>query len=194
MLNNDIYLKSGTWVKKKRKKFLTSFCWLGYLDILTQFACKRTRPVWHMFHHWGRKYINFNSQFAKLLVGNLWDNDITIYNTHTEVHRKTGRGLPDQILQYKHGLLMYKLVRNCIIEEEFVQMNFQATPNPRSILQNFIKNQYYSNLNVFHWDHNKTLNTIFIWLNSGLMCMPQMSDMIWLFQKLRFQSSCTYIE
>ena len=33
--------------------------------------------------------------------------EITIYHTHTEIHQMTKRALPDQMIQYKHALMMY---------------------------------------------------------------------------------------
>ena len=40
-------------------------------------------------------------------------NEITIFHTHTQIHNMTRRALPDQMMKYKHALLMYKLFRQC---------------------------------------------------------------------------------
>ena len=37
-------------------------------------------------------------------------NKINIYHTHTQIHQMTNRALPDQILKYKHALMMHKLL------------------------------------------------------------------------------------
>ena len=52
--------------------------------------------------------------------------------------------MPDQITNYKHSLLMYKLIRNCTPDDEFMFLNFQANQNPRMRHQNFIKMQNYN--------------------------------------------------
>ena len=45
-------------------------------------------------------------------------NAITIFHTHTQIHNMTKRALPDQMIKYKHALLMYKLLRHCTPETE----------------------------------------------------------------------------
>ena len=56
----------------------------------------------------------------------------------------TKRALPDQMLKYKHALMLYKLYRQCIPNEEFIGLNFQANLNQRLQYHNFIKRQNYS--------------------------------------------------
>ena len=53
------------------------------------------------------------------------------------------RAPPDKMCQYRHAILMFKLFRNVICENEFVQMNFQLYENDRHPKLKFIKNQKY---------------------------------------------------
>ena len=71
-------------------------------------------------------------------------NEITIYHTHTEIHQMTKRALPDQMVKYKHALMMYKLFRQCMPENEFIHLNFQANLNQRLQYHTFIKTQNYN--------------------------------------------------
>ena len=48
------------------------------------------------------------------------DYEITIFHTHTEIHQMTKRALPDQMILYKHALMMYKLFRQCTPDNEFM--------------------------------------------------------------------------
>ena len=70
-------------------------------------------------------------------------NDIKIFHTHTQIHSMTKRALPDQMIKYKHALMMYKLFRQCTPEPEFIQLNFQANLNQRQHYHTFVKNQNY---------------------------------------------------
>ena len=52
-------------------------------------------------------------------------NEITIYHTHTEIHRLSERALPEKMCLYRHAVIMYKLFNNIICENEFLHLNFQ---------------------------------------------------------------------
>ena len=71
-------------------------------------------------------------------------NDITIYHTHTEIHQMTKRALPDQMIRYKDALMMYNLFRNCMPDNEFMHLNFQANLNQRIQHHTFLKRQNYT--------------------------------------------------
>ena len=71
-------------------------------------------------------------------------NEITIYHTHAEINPMTKRALPDQMIQCKHALLMFKLLRQCTPDNEFVHLNFQANLNQRLQYHNFLKIQNYA--------------------------------------------------
>ena len=71
-------------------------------------------------------------------------NEITIFHKHTQIHNMTSRALPDQMIRYKHALMLYRLMRQCTPTEEFIQLNFQANLNQRLQSHNFIKSQNYS--------------------------------------------------
>ena len=68
---------------------------------------------------------------------------ITIYHTHTQIHTHANRALPDQMLNYKHTITMFKLFNHCQPETEFVQMNFQLNQNLRLNHANFFTRQNY---------------------------------------------------
>ena len=70
-------------------------------------------------------------------------NNIKIFHTHTEIHKMTKRALPDQMIKYKHALMMYKLLRNCMPDNEFMHLNFQANLNPRLQHHSFLRRQNY---------------------------------------------------
>ena len=108
--------------------------------------------VWHLPERTTaqNKMIKFASANALRII----TNEITIYHTHTEIHRMTNRALPDQMIQYKHALMMYKLFRQCTPDVEFINLNFQANLNQRIQHHNFIKIQNY---NV---GHNILLNRL----------------------------------
>ena len=84
--------------------------------------------------------IKFESANALRIISN----EITIYHTHTEIHQMTKRALPDQMVKYKHALMMYKLFRQCMPENEFIHLNFQANLNQRQQYHTFIKTQNYN--------------------------------------------------
>ena len=71
-------------------------------------------------------------------------NEITIFHTHTQIHTMTNRAMPDQMIKYKHSLMLHKLMRQCTPDEEFIQLNFQANQNQRQQFYNFTKIQNYS--------------------------------------------------
>ena len=71
-------------------------------------------------------------------------NEITIYHTHPQIHAIAGRALPDQMIKYKHALMLYKLIMQCSPSEEFIYLNFQANLNERQQHHNFIKIQNYT--------------------------------------------------
>ena len=71
------------------------------------------------------------------------DKNLTIFNTHTKIHTMANRALPDQILNYKHAITMFKLFKQCQPETEFVQINFQLNQNQRLNHANFFKRQNY---------------------------------------------------
>ena len=83
-------------------------------------------------------------KFASANALRIITSEITIYNTHTEIHQMTKRALPDQMIQYKHALMMYKLIKQCIPDNEFMHMNFQANSNQRLQHHTFMKIQNYN--------------------------------------------------
>ena len=75
--------------------------------------------------------------------------NLTIFHTHTQIHSLSARALPDQILNYKHAIMMFKLFNNCQPENEFVQMNFQYNQSQRIKHSNFfIRQNYDSGKNI----------------------------------------------
>ena len=71
------------------------------------------------------------------------DNSLTIFNTHTQIHKSADRALLDQMLSYKHALLMHQLFNSCQPDLEFMHLNFQLNQNPRLQKANFFNRQNY---------------------------------------------------
>ena len=71
------------------------------------------------------------------------DKTLTIFDTHTHIHSISGRALPDQMINYKHAIQMYKLFNQCQPDSEFMHMNFQFNQNPRIKHANFFTRQNY---------------------------------------------------
>ena len=65
----------------------------------------------------------------------------TIMNTHTEIHNLAKRALPAKMCMYKHAIMMYKLMKCELCEDEFLQLNFQLNHNARLPRMNFLKRQ-----------------------------------------------------
>ena len=68
---------------------------------------------------------------------------LTIFHTHTYIHSISNRALPDQMLNYKHAISMYKLFNHCQPETEFIHMNFQYNQNQQINHANFFQRQNY---------------------------------------------------
>ena len=85
--------------------------------------------IWHLP---GRSISqNKKLKFASANALRSLDRNMTIYNTHTQIHSNAKRALPDQMLNYKHALTMHKLFNTCQPEQEFINLNFQLNMNPR---------------------------------------------------------------
>ena len=65
------------------------------------------------------------------------------FDTHTLIHKTANRALPDQMINYKQAIMMYKLFNTCQPELEFVNLNFQLNQNPRIKHANFFTRQNY---------------------------------------------------
>ena len=98
--------------------------------------------VWHLPDRTTaqNKMIKLASANALRIISN----EITIYHTHTEIHKMTKRAMPDQIIQYKHALMMYNLFRKCVPDNEFIHLNFQANQNQRLQHHAFLRRQNYN--------------------------------------------------
>ena len=91
--------------------------------------------VWHLPERTDaqNKMIKYASANALRII----TNEITIFNTNTEIHQITRRALPDQMIQYKHALMMYKLLRNCIPDNEFMH---PSQSQPETTTPQFFEN------------------------------------------------------
>ena len=98
--------------------------------------------VWHLPERTvaQNKMLKYASANALRII----TNEITIFHTHTQIHNMTRRALPDQMMKYKHALLMYKLFRQCTPETEFIQLNFQANLSQRQLHHSFVRTQNYT--------------------------------------------------
>ena len=68
---------------------------------------------------------------------------VTVYSTHSEIHRLSERALPEKMCLYRHAVIMYKLFNNIICENEFLHLNFQLYDNERGLNLVFMKNQQF---------------------------------------------------
>ena len=63
--------------------------------------------------------------------------------THTDIHAQSKRALPENMCMYKHALMLYKLLRNDLCDNELMHLNFQIADNERSTKMGFFKRQKY---------------------------------------------------
>ena len=69
--------------------------------------------------------------------------DVTILSTHSEIHKMADRATPMKMCQYRHAIMLYKMFKSIICENEFIQMNFQLFDNERNPKIVFTRNQTY---------------------------------------------------
>ena len=60
-----------------------------------------------------------------------------------EIHSLAKRAMPENMCMYKHALMLHKLLRNSLCDDEMMYLNFQIADNRRSTKFKFIKNQKY---------------------------------------------------
>ena len=63
--------------------------------------------------------------------------------THTEIHNLAKRALPENVCIYRHAIILYKLMRNELCDNELMWLNFQIVDNARSLTWSFITRQTY---------------------------------------------------
>ena len=63
--------------------------------------------------------------------------------THTDIHAQAKRALPEKMCLYKHALILYKLLRHDMCDDEMMHLNFQIADNERSTKMSFFKRQKY---------------------------------------------------
>ena len=63
--------------------------------------------------------------------------------THTEIHSLAKRALPEDLCKYRHAILLNKLMRNELCDNELMWLNFQIVDNARSQRWSFITRQNY---------------------------------------------------
>ena len=63
--------------------------------------------------------------------------------THTDIHTQAKRALPENMCMYKHALMLYKLLRRDLCDNEMMHLNFQIADNERSTKMSFFKRQKY---------------------------------------------------
>ena len=97
--------------------------------------------VWHLP---GRSLTqNKKLKFASVNTIRSCDRSISIFETHTHIHKSASQALPDQMIYYKQAITMFKLFQTCQPEQEFVHLNFQLNQNPRIHHANFSSMQNY---------------------------------------------------
>ena len=97
--------------------------------------------VWHLPSRTQSQ--NKKLKFASANAIRSCNNSLTIFNTHTQIHKSANRALPDQMINYKHAITLYKLFKTCQPEEEFVYLNFQLNQNTRILHLNFFDRHKY---------------------------------------------------
>ena len=71
--------------------------------------------------------------------------------THTDIHAQAKRALPESMCMYKHALMLYKLLRSNLCDDEMMHLNFQIVDNERSTKMSFFKRQKYDvGKNILH--------------------------------------------
>ena len=78
--------------------------------------------------------LNKSLKFASANALKLCLPRITIMNTHTEIHYLAKRVLPANVCLYKHAIMIYKLMKDELCEDEFVQLNFKLVGNARGLI------------------------------------------------------------
>ena len=63
--------------------------------------------------------------------------------THTEIHSQAKRALPENMCMYRHAIMLYKLMRKDLCDNELMWLNFQIIDNARSQRWSFITRQNY---------------------------------------------------
>ena len=63
--------------------------------------------------------------------------------SHTEIHNLAKRALPENMCLYKHALMIHKMLRNDLCDDEMRNLNFQLADNERATKLNFIRIQKY---------------------------------------------------
>ena len=97
--------------------------------------------VWHLPSR--SQTQNKKLKFASANAIRSCDNSLTIFNTHTQIHKSANRALPDQMINYKHAITMYHSFNSCQPEEEFININFQLNQNLRIQHANFFDRHKY---------------------------------------------------
>ena len=60
--------------------------------------------------------------------------------SYVELHKINNRATPNEFCNYKHALLLHKLIHTEIPSSDWIDMNFQQNFNNRSTKINFFKN------------------------------------------------------
>ena len=144
--------------------------------------------VWHLPERTAEqnKMIKFASANSLRTI----TKEITIYHSHTEIHQMTKRALPDQMIKYKHALMMYKLFRQCTPENEFIKLNFQANLNQRLQHHTFIKMQNYNVSSITTINYSRS-GSVFIYKfkcsKSGLLHLRSRKCLSYIQQQQQLQ-------
>ena len=63
--------------------------------------------------------------------------------THTEIHNLAKRAMPEDICTYRHAIMLYKLMRNELCDNEMMWLNFQIVDNARLQTWSFLMRHTY---------------------------------------------------
>ena len=63
--------------------------------------------------------------------------------THTEIHNLAKRAMPEDMCTYRHAIMLYKLMRKELCDNELMWLNFQIVDNARIQTWSFTMRQNY---------------------------------------------------
>ena len=114
---------------------------LATISNLVNENSQRCQIIWHFSGL--TRVLHKKLKYASANALKLCTPDVTIFNTHSEIHKMADRATPMKMCQYRHAILLYRMFNSIICENEFIQMNFQLFDNARNPKIVFTRNQNY---------------------------------------------------
>ena len=70
------------------------------------------------------KQIQKNIKYVSVNALKLYLINVSVFHSHTEIHRMAGRSKPEQMCLYRHEIMIQKLFNQQNPEEEFFLLSF----------------------------------------------------------------------